>query len=143
MRLRLVLTSLCFGAIAGVALFLGDSPSSAADKEPAAKKPALQKFMQAKLDLSQGLLEGLVTEDFDLIDKNAKGLLLLSIAEEWNVSKDPLYKQHSDEFRSAVKQISKMAQEKNLDGASLGFVKVTMSCIECHKLVRSPSFATQ
>ena len=141
MRQRLGFILLVCGVVAGFSFFNDDSHSDAADKVQPRSKPALQKFMHAKLDLSQGILEGLVKEDFNLIEKEAKGLLLLCIAEEWNVSNDPLYKQYSDEFRGAVKQVRNMAVEKNLDGASLGFVKMTMSCIECHKLVRSPSFA--
>ena len=36
--------------------------------------------------------------------------LLLSVAEEWKVSKESLYVQHSEEFRRAVKQVDKMSR---------------------------------
>lgn len=139
MKFRAVaaLLLLLSGIVAGMSSFRV-SPAAIGDDKPAApKKSVLQKFMQAKLDMSQALMEGLVTEDFDRLEKNAKALLLLSIAEEWKVSADPLYKQHSEEFRRAVKQIDKMAMSRNLDGASLSFVQMTMSCIECHRFVRN------
>ena len=146
MSKRVMITLLLTGVVVGGSWFSRDQVTRAQDKaekveKAPAKKPALQKFMRAKLDLSQGLLEGLVTENFELIDKNAKNLLALSIAEEWNISNDPLYIQHSKEFRQTVKQISKMANNKNLDGASLSFVQMTMSCMECHRFVRNDLIA--
>lgn len=125
------------GVMAGMVALSGMYQTQAEEKAPPAKKPALQKFMRAKLELSQKILEGLVSEDFEVIEKNAQGLLLLAIAEEWKVSNDPLYTQHSQEFRRTVKQIGKMAKDQNLDGASLGFVQLTMGCIECHRFVRN------
>lgn len=109
----------------------------AAEKKPASKKPALQKFMRTKLSLSQGILEGLVTDDLERVERNANAMLLLTVAEEWKASDRPLYGQHSEEFRRAVKDVSKMAQKKNLDGAALNYLQVTMSCIECHRYVRN------
>lgn len=115
--------------------------AGAQDKKPPEKKPALQKFMRAKLEHSQKVLDGLVTEDFELIEKHAQAMLLLAIAEEWKVSNDPLYTQHSQEFRRTVKQIGKMAKDRNLDGASLAFMQLTMNCIECHRFVRNQLIA--
>jgi hypothetical protein len=104
---------------------------------PPLRSPALQKFMRGKLALSQGILEGLVVEDFERIEKNSAGLMLMSAAAQWQVSNDPIYKQHSNEFQRTVKQLQKAAKEKNLDGASLGFVQLTMNCIECHRFTRT------
>lgn len=117
------------------------APQSIGEEKPAGRlrfsdKPGLQEFMRRKLDLSQSVLEGLVTEDFDKIDKGAVALLVLSKAEEWQVSNDMLYRQHSNEFQRAIKQLEKGAKDKNIDGASLAFVQMTMNCIECHRFVR-------
>lgn len=146
MRRKLVMTLLLLGPIACVGLLDCFSATSAAEqpqpvKQEPAKKAALQKFMRAKLALAQGLLEGLAVEDFAKLDKNAKALLLLTTAEEWSVSKNSLYLQHSDEFRRAIKQLNKNAEAKNLDGASYSFVQLTMSCVECHRFVRNELIA--
>src|SRR6185369_7972559 len=116
MRRRFVLTTVVVALLGGFGWVNFDREPAAVAQAPA-KKPALQKFMRAKLNLSQGLLEGLVVEDFTQLDRDSKALLVLSLAEEWNVSNDSLYKQHSEEFRRAIKQLGKAAQEKNLDAA--------------------------
>lgn len=116
-------------------------PAKSASKEKQRLEPALKKFMQAKLGLSQSLLEGLVLEDFDKIGNAAESLSALSQAEQWRISNDALYKQHSAEFLRATRQLTKGAKENNLDAASLGFVKLTMSCVECHRFVRNELIA--
>jgi len=64
MRQRLGLTLLLVSLITGFALLDHSAATRAADEQLKAKKPVLQKFMRAKLDLAQGLLEGLVIEDW-------------------------------------------------------------------------------
>jgi hypothetical protein len=41
-------------------------------------------------------------------------------------------------FRSANKSLVRMAQEKDLDGATLAFMQLTQSCVQCHKVLRDP-----
>jgi hypothetical protein len=113
-----------------------NSPAKVVSQDKAAEKSLLQRFMKAKLGLSEGLLDGLVMEDFEKLSRNSKALVVLSLASEWNVSDDSAYVQQSDEFRRAARQLNKAADEHNLDGASLAFVQLTMSCVECHRLVR-------
>ena len=93
-------------------------------------------FMRAKLQHSQKVLEGLATEDFDLIAKHSQGLSLLSLAEDWQVLETPEYAQHSMEFRRSADAMTEAAKKKNLDGAALQFVDVTLKCVSCHKYVR-------
>ena len=101
-----------------------------------AGKP-LSKFMRQKLDASNEVLEGLATEDFALIEKGAASMKRLSSAEQWQVSNDALYRQHSNQFRRVMEKLEKTAKEKQLDAAALSWVEGTMSCLECHKWVRS------
>lgn len=114
-----------------------DTPKpKSAGGEDKSEKTLLQRFMRAKLTLSDGILEGLVTEDFDQIKKDARAIVVLTLAAEWKVSNDEAYVQQSEEFRRAARQLAKMADEHNLDGAALTFTQLTMSCIECHRLLR-------
>jgi hypothetical protein len=55
------------------------------------------------------------------------------------VLQTPDYIRLSVEFRKAAEQIRKGAQDKNLDAGGLGYVKLTMTCIDCHRHVRSVS----
>lgn len=102
------------------------------------KEPVLAKFMRAKLKASSQILEGLCMEDYETIQKGAETLKSMSRQERWRVSNDAMYRQHSAEFRDAVDNILKAAQEKkHLDSAALAWTKTTLSCIECHRWVRN------
>lgn len=93
-------------------------------------------FMRLKLARSQELLEGIALEDFSKIEKNAQAISLLCEDELWQVLRTPDYLAHSEHFRRTADSITKAARKKNLDGAALGYVALTMQCVECHKYVR-------
>lgn len=93
-------------------------------------------FMRLKLDHSQKVLEGIVLEDYEEISKNAQKLSLLSQASNWQVLQTEEYLQHSGEFRRAADAVSAAAKEKNIDGATLAYMEMTLKCVNCHKYVR-------
>ena len=95
-----------------------------------------REFMRAKLKHSQEIVEGLALENFDQIAKNAQQLSSLSQAMGWQVFPNEEYVVQSSEFRRAVEALRNQAKEKNLDGAALAYLDVTMKCINCHKYVR-------
>lgn len=97
----------------------------------------LRTFMRLKLKHAQEVLEGLSVENYDQIADSAQEIGLLSQASQWQVLQTPEYVRRSTEFRRAVEAISKAAKDRNLDGATLGYVNVTMKCVNCHKYVRS------
>ena len=92
--------------------------------------------MHRKLTHAERVLEGLANNDFDKITRNAETLLNLTKEAEWMVLKTPGYEVHSNEFRRKVEDVVARAKEKNLDGAALGYVEMTLSCVRCHKYVR-------
>lgn len=108
--------------------------TTAADKQR--KQPSLKDFMRPKLDHAQKLLEGLTLEQFDVIGKEAQALSLLSRESEWNVLQTEEYLQQSLEFRRAAESIRDAAAKQNLDRAALGYVTLTLKCVNCHKYVR-------
>ncbi len=93
-------------------------------------------LMRAKLTHSQRLLEGITLEDFELIAKHSQDLSLLSQEASWRVLQTPQYLQHSLEFRRAADALTEAARKKNLDSAALGYMDLTMKCVNCHKYVR-------
>ncbi|MCA9005995.1 MAG: hypothetical protein KDA70_12055 [Planctomycetaceae bacterium] len=111
----------------------GDKKESE-DKETEGEK-RLSQFMREKLTSSQQVLEGLMVEDYDLMQKGAKRMIEMSNATEWQVIEGPIFARQSEEFRSSAKEVIKFAKEKNLDGASLSYLHLTMTCIACHKKV--------
>jgi hypothetical protein len=98
-------------------------------------------FMKAKLKHSQEVLKGLVIEDFDLIAKNSQAMSLLCEDELWQVLQTPEYSARSAEFQRSVAAVTEAARKKNLEAATLGYVDVTLKCVNCHKYVRKVRMA--
>ncbi len=98
-------------------------------------------LMQQKLGHAQKVLEGIAIADFALIEKHADELIILSKKAEWAVLQTPEYVRQSDDFRRNADSVTKAAKEKNLDGAALAYVQLTMSCVNCHKHVRETRIA--
>jgi len=94
-------------------------------------------FMKAKLIHMQKVLEGITTENHDLIRKHSNEIKIMSMAAEWRVFPTPDYQIHSAEFRRTVDTLTEAAKKRNLDGAALAYVGLTMKCVSCHKYVRS------
>jgi hypothetical protein len=97
----------------------------------------LSEFMQQKLDASSEILRGLMIDDLELVEENSDKLLKMSREEKWRASNDMMYLQHSAQFGNAVDELRQKAKDKSMDGASLAWINVTMSCIQCHNWVRN------
>ncbi len=50
--------------------------------------------------------------------------------------KTPRYELLSNQFRDNAEDLIKKAKDKNLDGAALAYVDLTLTCVKCHKYVR-------
>lgn len=127
----------------GVSLASGQLPTKkpvAANAAPRsadeAKTDEVSKFMRLKLGYSQNVLEGVVMRDFDMIAKNAQAMALLTEDENWMLLQTPEYRTYSSEFKQIANRLTQAAKEKNLDGAALDYVQMTLNCVECHKHVR-------
>ena len=105
------------------------------DEKP--KDRRLSTFMQQKLNASNEILRGLMTDDLELVEENADKLLDMSREEKWRASNDMMYLQHSSQFGNAVDELREKAKDGSMDGASLAWINVTMSCIQCHNWVRN------
>ena len=98
-------------------------------------RPA-KEFMRDKLELSQQVLEGLATEDYGLIVSKGTRLSAMTKDADWRLFENSAYDQQSLTFRRHVDALVKSAKNKNLDAATLAYVRMTMSCVDCHKLIR-------
>jgi hypothetical protein len=101
-----------------------------------------QLAMQAKLVYSKYILEGIVTEDFDQVASNAKKLHLLSQSADWSLRQTKEYQEHTREFSRQAAAIEKAATAKNLDGATLAYFQMTLSCVSCHRDLRGADQAS-
>jgi len=132
MKIRILSLVIVLIVAAGLAAAMAQSKRNRAAKE----------FMREKLELSQRVLEGLATEDYDLIIAKGTKLSAMSKDIDWRVFENPDYDQQSAAFRRHVDSLVKAAKDKNLDAATLAYVRVTMSCVDCHKFVRGKLVAS-
>lgn len=109
--------------------------------EPPEANGGVRPFMRMKLEASTKILEGLTTENFQMIRDGAQTLHKMSAAEKWRVSNDVLYRQYSTEFNREAERLLEQANGRNLDGATLAWVECTMSCVRCHKHARAIKIA--
>jgi hypothetical protein len=94
-------------------------------------------WMQKKLEYSGKILDGLAREDFEQISKSARAMNALSQMENWVRGGTPEYRTQLRIFQNANEHLIRMADEEKLDGAALAYVQLTLSCVNCHKVVRA------
>lgn len=135
-RLKYVLVILALALALPVLSFPGRETRQEPGRLNIAQEKDLSELMKQKLEHSQKLLEGLVRRDFDKIAKNADALILLSNRAEWMVVKTARYELYSNTFRRSAEDLIQNARAKNLDGAALAYVDLTLACVKCHKYVR-------
>ena len=130
-------------AIGGVAALAAQPVSKKTVKQPPDAQLDLEqsKFMRMKLEASEQILEGLTTEDAELIKKGAQKLVEMSSADKWKVNTDVMYRQFSGEFQRSAKNLLEAAEKENFDAAALKWIETTMKCLECHKFVRGARLA--
>ena len=127
-------------ALIAVAIILIGSLTAAIAQSK--RERAAKEFMRDKLELSQRVLEGIVTEDYDLIIAKGSKLSAMTKAADWRLFENPNYDQQSVTFRRHVDSLVKAAKNKDSDAATLAYVRITMSCVDCHKLVRGKLVAS-
>jgi cytochrome c556 len=128
MKLKVTAVILCF-----VALALAYRCSADAEQQPSKVTSII---MKEKLKSSQTMLEGIALADFKKVIASAEELIKLTKTEEWMVYKTPKYEMHSNEFRRAAENVIAKAKLKNIDGVTLAYFELTVSCVRCHTYVR-------
>lgn len=93
-------------------------------------------WMEQKLRLSKGVLEGLANGDFEAIGKNAEIMHGLNRVETFVRRRTEGYRDQLRQFNIANKALLRASQTENLDGATLAFNQLTISCVNCHKHMR-------
>lgn len=94
-------------------------------------------WMKKKLEYSQNILSGLATEDFTAIRANATSMKALDVLEKYIHPRTNEYRMQLQTFQFANDELIRNAREKNIDGAALAYVQLTLSCVNCHKVLRS------
>ena len=123
-------------AIVTAVILLACGPLLTGGGQGTKKGSVVAELMQRKLKHSQAILEAIALNKFDKIVDNAEELISLTNQAEWQVIKSTRYELHSNEFRRAAEMLIQKAKEKNIDGATLNYLDLTMTCVRCHQYVR-------
>ena len=108
-------------------------PSSSQDK----KKREPDPLMVQKLKESQTLLEGLALNDAAKVQSSAEELLRISKAAQFRTRlKTAKYEYFANTFQKAAETAIEKAKAKNIDGATLAYLDMTMTCVRCHQHTR-------
>jgi hypothetical protein len=125
------------------ALLITFAVVTAKAQQPAAKTAEPQNadakaslWMKQKLAASQAVMAGLTRANFDAIRTNAETMLAVEYLEKWVRADVPNYKKMLNDFEYANRALVLASKEKNLDGATLAYMELTLSCVNCHKIVR-------
>lgn len=138
-KMKHVLISIVLVAsLATVCVLQADPPSQDSTAVPPSNlTPSnLTPLMRMKLDRSKAILEGLTLEDFDKIAANARALKLLSTESGWNVIQTKEYASQSRDFQRAVDLVADAAGDRDIHRATMGYVALTVRCVECHSYMR-------
>jgi hypothetical protein len=133
------LTLLVLAVLGGLA-FTGRARTQSAPAPPGAvKEPAPttpQLLMRDKLTYAKDALEGLSVADFDKVARAADMMRLISRASSWYVLDSEEYDRHSKDFQEQAADLGRHARARNLDAASLDYVRISLTCVQCHQYVR-------
>ena len=100
-------------------------------------KAGPQVEMRAKLAMVQKIVEGISTEDFDMVEAGATELVTLAESAAWKSSRDPYYRHYSGNFEQAARGLIDAAKRESVEKSTFAYVHVTFSCTACHQHVRS------
>ena len=104
-------------------------------------KKVMEKFMTRKLAAAQRALEGVAREDHELIQNATTEMIDLSRQAVWEQMASYRFVQDTADFVTAAEFLSRMAEAKDAEGTSLGFMRLTMTCTNCHRHVRTANVA--
>ncbi len=110
----------------------------AAADEPAndQETPKGDVWMLKKLKYSQQVLAGIASGDFDQIARSGDTLKGMDKIESFIRMRTPRYRLQLQLFRDANEEIIRQAEAENLEGVTLAFNQLTISCVNCHKHLR-------
>lgn len=111
----------------------GEEPKKA-DPKPDDKK--VKELMHKKLEAAQKVLEGLTTNELDMVAKNADELARIRKEASFRIIPTAEYDLWSDEFTRSLEGMKKAAKDKNLEQAKLSYLGMTLCCFNCHTYVR-------
>jgi hypothetical protein len=98
-----------------------------------AQGPAVDRVMRRKLDVSQKILEAMVTSRWSDLEARTRDLENLTNDPAWRVLAAPEYATHSNAFRQSLRELHDAAAKRDLEATPKAYFAVTLRCVECHR----------
>jgi hypothetical protein len=95
----------------------------------------LHRVMHEKLDHAKAILEGVVTSDWSVIDRESRAMVRVTQDPAWSVLTAPEYLRQSDLFSRALQDLIQASARRDLSAAGNADVALTSSCVRCHEYV--------
>jgi hypothetical protein len=121
---------------ASAVMFMLSGGSFAQKSDAVEGVPEPSELMRHKLIHANGILEGLTVNDFTMIEEEAEALSMISLEAHWRTDLPPSYGRYNSDFQWAVGGLIETARLQNLEGSTLKYAQIVMSCVECHSAVR-------
>lgn len=120
-----------------LAVFLLPLLAAPTSSQEPKKKREPDPLMMAKLKESQKLLEALALNKMDIAQKCAEELLRISKEAQFRKAvATAKYEYHATTFQKACETVIEKAKAKSIDGATLGYLDMTLTCVRCHQYTR-------
>lgn len=110
-------------------------------KKDSTKDQPLNKMMEEKLEVSKRLLGAVAQNNFAKAEANAEELTRISIELGKRYPKNEQFQEFGKEYRNELQGLLKAVRKQNTEGMTFAYVKVTMSCFNCHTYVRETRMA--
>jgi hypothetical protein len=107
-----------------------------------AQTVALDRVMRLKLEHAQGVLAGVVTNNWAELSRRSRALAQLTNDPAWMVLGAPEYIKQSQAFVGAANDLVEAAERRDQEGAALAYVTLTMRCVQCHRYVARARIAS-
>ncbi len=96
-------------------------------------------WMDVKLEESQKIFAALTQADFETLISCTTKLTALSEMEGFVRNRTPGYRTQLRSYQFAIREIEQQAKRESIEGVTLGFQQLTLSCVTCHKQLREPA----
>lgn len=114
-----------------------ESQATAKSKELAEDEDReMSVWMDRKLKHSQAILRSLAMGDMKDVQYNAARLKLLNRVEGFVRRRNPDYRAHLQTFARISTRLERQAEKGNIEGVTLAFNQLTISCVDCHQMLR-------
>ena len=117
---------------------LSVSSTGMADDKPATyDRKNVQILMRQKLEHMKNVVEGMSSEDYAMVNKNLDAMEKIAQTATWKMIRTDDYQRYSRYFQDAIGDLKKALEKEDKTLAAMPYMRLSMSCIECHDAVRS------